>query len=358
MTVTNPTPKVTVITAVYNSVPYLAACLDSLLKQTFTDFEVLIVDDGSVDGSDRIYNQYASHDNRIRVLHFNNNHGIGYCRAASLRKAHGEYIAVLDADNIAAPHRLERQVAWLNEHQSTVLLASYFGIINHYGNLIGAEELALNQLELRWRLIFGNCLEHSTVMFRKQAALACGGYDPAIRLGEDMDFYSRLICHGSAEMIPEKLSLWRSRHQCLAQLDSLNHNNTNYAQLVSHAIRRHLGLEVSLEVASALFNHGYLPAQNLSVFTDAVKLTLLALELFRESPYFAPEYSNDLGRCTFTQLMELQQRNKNQPWWPQAFDLWERALQYLTHTKYNWLEDRELVWQEQWLSQKDLAAAL
>jgi glycosyltransferase involved in cell wall biosynthesis len=332
--ITNPTPKVTVITTVYNSAPYLATCLDSLLKQTYTDFEILIVDDGSVDGSSRIYNQYASKDNRIRVLRFESNHGVGYCRAASLRKAHCEYVAVLDSDDMAAPHRLEKQVACLDEHQDTVLLASHFGIIDHYGNLIDAAELSLNRLEIRWRLIFGNCLGHSTVMFRKQAALNCGGYDPSIRLGEDMDLYSRLICLGAAEMIPEQLSFWRSHQQSLTKSDTPDHINSGYVQLVRQSIIRHLGLDVSCDVASALFNHGYLPAHNLEVFSAAVKLTLLASEHLRNSPYFAPEYNIHLGYCTFTQLMNLQHRNINQPWWPQAIGILEAGFAYLIQKGY------------------------
>lgn len=350
-----PTPKVTVITTVYNSAPYLATCLDSLLSQTFTDFEVLIVDDGSVDGSDRIYTQYASRDDRIRVLRFESNHGVGYCRAASLRKARGEYIAVLDSDDIAAPHRLERQAAWLDEHPNTVLLASHFGIIDHYNNLIGAAELALNTLEIRWRLIFGNCLGHSTVMFRKQAALNCGGYDPAFRLGEDMDLYSRLICLGAAEMIPEQLSFWRSHRQSLTKSDTPDHINSGYIQLVALSIKRHLRADVSVDVASALFNHGHLPALSIEVFTDAIKLTLLTYKLFMQSSFFAPEYTTSLGRCVFTQLMDLQTRNRNETWWPEAIGLWGRSLLYLIHDGYSLIEDGGLVWREQWISLADLS---
>ena len=354
-TITNPTPKVTVITTVYNSAPYLAACLDSLLKQTYTDFEILTVDDGSVDGSSRIYNQYASKENRIRVLRFESNHGVGYCRAASLRKARGEYVAVLDSDDIAAPQRLEKQVSWLDEHQDTVLLASHFGIIDHHNNLIGTTRLTLNMQEIRWRLIFGNCLGHSTVMFRKQAAFSCGGYDPSIRLGEDMDLYSRLICFGNAEMIPEQLSFWRSHQQNLAKSDTPDHINSGYVQLVALSIKRHLGTEVSLDVTSALFNHGHLPAQNIETFTDANKLTLMAYEKLMHSSFYLPEYSMSLGRCAFTQLMDLQARNRNEYWWPQAVEQWGRALLYLIHKGYNLLKDGELVWREQWISLADLA---
>ncbi len=347
------TPKVTVVTTVYNSAPYLTACLDSLLNQTFTDFEVLIVDDGSVDGSDRIYNQYASRDDRIRVLRFESNHGVGYCRAASLRKARGEYIAVLDSDDIAAPHRLERQAAWLDEHPNTVLLASHFGIIDHYNNLIGAAELALNTLEIRWRLIFGNCLGHSTVMFRRQAALNCGGYDPAFRLGEDMDLYSRLICLGTAEMIPEQLSFWRTHSHSLTKTDSVDRINAGYVQLVVLSIKRHLRTDVPQDVAAALFNHGYLPAHSLEIFTESVKLTLTAYEIFRQSSFIL-DYSTSLGRCVFTQLMSLQARNRNEPWWPKAICPWGRALLYPLQKGYIWLKDEGLFWQEQWLSPTDL----
>lgn len=353
------TPKVTVITSVYNSEPYLADCLDSLLTQTFTNFEVLLIDDGSTDDSNTIYTSYAAIDKRLRVIRFSSNHGVGYCRAVSLHRARGEYVAVLDSDNIAAPYRLQLQADWLDSHLRTVLVASHFGIINKQSKLIGAEELALSETEIRWRLIFGNCLCHSTVMFRRQAAIKCGGYAPDIVAGEDLDLYSRLACLGTIAIIPEQLALWRSHENSLTKSEKNSRLIPLYVQIVAHSIERHLWQKVSPATAFTLFNNIGSPAPDIDAFSEAVKVTLIASEVLKHNPYVAASDHILIERCTLTQLMDLQYRNKHEPWWEQAVSLWKRALLYLFSKQgYNWPEDITLVWPDYWISKNSLAALL
>ncbi|MCE5286032.1 MAG: glycosyltransferase, partial [Pelosinus sp.] len=299
-----------------------------------------------------IYNIYAKIDSRLRIIRFTTNHGVGYCRSAALQNARGKYIAVLDSDDIAAPCRLERQLAWFEKHSNTVLLASHFGIINTLGAIINEESLALSETEIRWRLIFGNCLGHSTVMLQKETALLCGGYNPTITAGEDMDLYSRIICFGSAAMLPEKLAFWRCHEQSLTAA-KMQRLLPGYIQLVSNSIERHLQQKISPYTAYALFNNIYTPAPSDESFAEAVKITLSAYEIIKHSPFFTDTDGTILGRCVFTQLMDLQYRSRNESWWPDAVYLFGRALYYLCcQKKYRWQEDAKLAWPARWMSRE------
>ena len=212
-------PKVTVIVASYNNARYLPACLDSLLHQTFSDFEVLVADDCSTDNSLEICQQYSKRDPRIRVITTEKNQGVTYVKHLGLKEATGEYIAVLDSDDVALPQRLEKQAAWLDSHPDTVLVAGYYGVIDANDRVIKRQKKApIDDTSIRWWLTFGNCLIHSTVMYRGKPALDCGGYDVSFFHGEDIELYAKLLTVGKFEALPEVVSYWRSHRSSVTKL--------------------------------------------------------------------------------------------------------------------------------------------
>lgn len=109
---------VTVFIPCYNAGRFISETIDSILVQTYQDFEILIIDDGSTDNSSEILNQYAEKDERIRILKNKRNRGIGYTRNRGVREARGKYLAIMDADDISVPSRLEKEVQYLEKHQS------------------------------------------------------------------------------------------------------------------------------------------------------------------------------------------------------------------------------------------------
>src|SRR3954452_3787995 len=126
-------PKVSVAMPVYNSERYLAKAVESILAQTFTDFEFLIVDDGSTDASRAILENYAARDQRIKLVSRPNT---GYLIALNemLERSLGYYVARMDADDVALPQRFERQVKYLDDHPECVLLGSRVTIIDPDGD--------------------------------------------------------------------------------------------------------------------------------------------------------------------------------------------------------------------------------
>lgn len=109
-------PLVSVVMPVYNSERFVAEAVDSILQQTLTDFEFLIVDDGSTDGSLGIIQDYAERDPRIRITQHSENRGVAAARNTGIARASGKYVAVMDSDDVSLPQRIEKQVTYLEAH--------------------------------------------------------------------------------------------------------------------------------------------------------------------------------------------------------------------------------------------------
>jgi glycosyltransferase involved in cell wall biosynthesis len=167
-------PEVSVVMAAYNAAEYVAESIESVLAQTYTNFELLVVDDASVDATADIVRSIA--DPRVRLLSLPTNSGAAAARNLALRSARAELIAILDADDIAYPKRLERQVAYMNDHPGCALLGSAFDRIDASGALRDTVHSPCDPVLIRWHLLKKNVIAHSSVIFRRSAALAVGGY--------------------------------------------------------------------------------------------------------------------------------------------------------------------------------------
>ena len=317
-------PKVTVVVSIYNKENYINACLNSLEHQTYNDFEVLLVDDASEDRSLEICKEYVLKDSRFRIISFEKNMGIHYSRALSLKEAKGEYVAVLDADDISFPNRLCNQVSFLDRKRDYVLVGSYYQVIDNSGANMYMEYAPTEDIELRWLITFGNCLGHSTVMFRKIEAIQCGGYSPNVLYGEDMEFYSRLMTLGKIGVIPETLSAWRS-HGANLTYHYLLENQQYLIVAVKNSILRHTGYDVPLEVAAAVFNNSGSMAVSPEVFVVAVKLTVFTF--LKYLGIVTDELDKKrLIKKAIDQLVNLFNRNRQAVWWFQVSDEWAKAV--------------------------------
>src|ERR1700693_4180503 len=125
-------PRVSVLMPVFNGGPYLTAAIESVQAQTFEDFELIIVDDGSTDGSAEKIGDFAARDRRIRA-YWKDNSGISETLNRGIAEARGDWIARLDADDIMLPHRLERQMAFVSGDSEIVAAGSYYDIIDAGG---------------------------------------------------------------------------------------------------------------------------------------------------------------------------------------------------------------------------------
>ncbi len=337
-------PKVSVIVMIYNSAPYLTACLESLQQQTFSDFEVLLVDDASTDDSPDICRKYANIDPRFRIIRYEENKGLSYCRAVTVEEARGEYVAILDSDDLAYPSRLEKQVSWLDANKNAVMIASYFSTIDQKGNSLNEIiKVPINDSEIRWRTAFGNCLGHSTVMYRKESALKCGGYDPKMLAGEDTEFYSRILTLGEVAVIPEDLVFYRMHDMNKHKVEPPK-NRELLRAYVQQSVSRHLKKDISREVATAVLDFSLEPAVNISVFREALDLVASSPWLLRDYEGKTVVVSKALKRCALLGLMKLRRCNLQETWWKSVEKNWSFAVRNLScrEGKYFWFTDSKL----------------
>jgi len=183
-------PKISVLMPVFNAEKFLKEAIDSILNQTFTDFEFIIINDGSTDNSEKIIMSYD--DNRIRYYKNKNNLGVARTLNKGLKLAKAKYIARMDADDISLPDRFELQYKRLKMDRSLVIISSHFNWINEKGNYNSAYRLASSPEEIFYELQFRNCLGHSTVIFNKEIIVnEFRGYDEKYE-AEDNDLWLRV----------------------------------------------------------------------------------------------------------------------------------------------------------------------
>ena len=183
-------PKISVIMTAYNKENYIKEAIESILNQTFKDFEFLIINDASTDNSKEIILSYK--DPRIRYFENKKNMGVARTLNRGLRLAKGKYIARMDADDFSLPNRFILQYERLKRDRNLVIIFSDFDWVNEKGNYNSTYRLASSPEEIFYELQFRNCLGHPTVIFNKKIIVnEFGGYDEKYE-AEDNDLWLRV----------------------------------------------------------------------------------------------------------------------------------------------------------------------
>lgn len=186
-------PVVSVVVRAFNCEEYIGQAIEGMLAQTFQDFEIVVVDDASMDGTGAILQAYARRDERIRV--FRNEIHLGPVKTmnACLRHARGELIAVHDADDVSLPHRLETQANFLRANPQIALVGGGAYITDEKGEVINVvtEERREGE-QVRQRLEEGNSFQHTSMMYRRECIEAIGLYDEFFLYSHDYDMVIRM----------------------------------------------------------------------------------------------------------------------------------------------------------------------
>lgn len=198
--------KVSVVMSCYNSEKYLAEAIDSILNQTFTDFEFIIWNDGSTDRTEEIIKSYD--DSRIRYF-YHENTGLGQALRLACQEVKSPIIARMDADDIAHPDRLRKEYDFLMSHPDVVLVSSGVTFIDDNGTVLGRSFPYTKDVILRRLLIRGyNAIVHPASMFRKEAYDRAGGYN-ALRRAQDKLLFARIMKFGNIANLPHVLLNYR-----------------------------------------------------------------------------------------------------------------------------------------------------
>lgn len=206
-------PAVSVVLAVYNGDEHLAQAIESVLSQTYEDLELIIVDDGSTDRSPQIVASFT--DSRIRVLSQSNS-GLSAALNVGTRAALGRYIARHDADDVSQPHRIARQVAYLDANPDIAMVGSNFHVIDGTGKIVGTTDVFTDPADLDAAEVVSNQFGHGAVMLRASALAAAGGYDERYTSACDVDLWNRIARSHKVANLPEPLYLWRNEGKGLS----------------------------------------------------------------------------------------------------------------------------------------------
>lgn len=210
-------PKVSIIMSVRNGENYLDEAVTSIFRQTYTDFEFIIIDDASTDKTPSILKKFK--DERIKIFINKKKKGLTKSLNIGLSKARGKYIARMDHDDVARSDRLFQQVRILDKDEQIGVIGSWVKLINNQGKQLGILKFPVNHKAIIRNIFANNPLRHSTVLFRKELVQKYGFYDDKLDGAEDYDLWLRLVKHTKFANLSLPLVKYRLHHDRVSEIE-------------------------------------------------------------------------------------------------------------------------------------------
>lgn len=252
------TPLVSVFIPAYNCEEYIIQSVESMLNQTYENIEVIIVDDGSSDNTVSLIN--SLNDDRIRLYQNTENKGIPYTRNRGLGLAKGKYMAIMDADDIAYPTRIAKQVEFLEKHTDHIAIGSYYDKQFESGKTRTIKLFANNHAMMKYMLMFFDPISNPSAMVRLEPVKMNNiVYNEQYFVAQDYDFWLKLIEYGKLGMIQEPLITYRSGHANItarSKNEKLAKRNKIIGEIQKDALR-YFGIyldDVSLKTFNTIFS--------------------------------------------------------------------------------------------------------
>lgn len=202
-------PKISVIMPAYNAGQTLGASVESILNQSFGDFELIVIDDASEDETAILIEGFISRDARVRSARNDRNLGITRTRNLGLSMAKGDYVAWQDADDISLPDRLSKQVAFLESHPEVALLGGYLQLFDATGDL-GLRTYPLEDDKLRRMMFRFSPVAQPSAMVRMAVLRQVGYFDESLNVAEDLDMSFRIAARHRLANLDEALIRYRN----------------------------------------------------------------------------------------------------------------------------------------------------
>ncbi len=309
-------PLVSVLMPVYNGERFLAEAIESILNQTFTDFELIVINDGSTDASGAILDTYCQRDSRIRIFS-QENRGLVETLNCGLRLARGRYLARLDADDLALPERLEKQAAFLEDNPGSVMVGSAFQSITEGGALQKTVFPPEHDTLIRWSLLFDNPFAHSAVMLRMETVQRYSLEYPAnVMLAEDYAMWSQLLKHGQGDNLPVVLLKRRFHGGQISEGGSRSQVSTESAAKVAQDNLRELGIDLPLDQVRTLRSWDrQFPRLIRQEDGELCRSLLAALNRFCALPRLNPAQLRLVRGRVVLRLLAARSQGKRRPFW-------------------------------------------
>jgi len=261
--------------AAYNGENYIAGAIKSILNQSFRDFELIIVDDASTDGTWKVAKSYKSKDRRIVLLKNEINIGSSRTMTIALRLSRGRYVAVMDNDDYSYPNRLKKQFDFLEKNTGVGVIGGSIKIISEDGTYVGKRKYHLQDSAIRKHIFRFSPFAHPSVMFRKSVLDKVGYYNTKYAPADDYELYFRIGAVSELANLPEVLVTYR------AQTYSITNVSTKLMQLNTIKVRRFyngkLGYKMNVvdEIITAL--------QCMAIYLIPRKILLRIFNMLRNS---------------------------------------------------------------------------
>lgn len=247
-------PALTVLMPVFNSEKYLSEAIDSILWQTFQDFEFIIIDDGSSDRSATIIQSYT--DPRIRFYTNKKNIGISATLNKGIELATAQWIARMDADDISYPERLEKQLAYLEANPDCAMVSTLTRVISETGTVLRIDRIKSEHIY--YNLAFICWIYHSTVLFSKAAVKAAGMYTATY--SEDFELFWQISRKYRIHNLPTILLDYRVTNQSLHQVLKRNEYEEAQQEQVLRNLRYYAGSDYTIPASFvSCFRHNFEP---------------------------------------------------------------------------------------------------
>ena len=218
---------ISIIIITHNRAGFISEAIESALGQSFSDWELIVIDDASEDDTREIVEEYIVRDSRIKYFRNDGHLRISKSRNKALGSARGEYVAVLDSDDVWSDRdKLKKQYGFLEGNKDYVLIGGGVIVIDEYGKETRRYFNRESDENIRGKILFQNQFAHSSVMFRREAALKAGGYDENLNIGEDYDLWLKLGTLGKMANIKEHLLKYRVHggNVTLKRVEALKNN--------------------------------------------------------------------------------------------------------------------------------------
>lgn len=202
-------PLVSIVMPVYNAEDFLGEAIESVFGQTYSNWELIAIDDGSTDNSLNILRDFHLKDKRVRVLVNESNRGVAETLNRGIRAAKGIYIARMDADDLMKPLRLERQIHFMKKHPSYVAVGTWMEVIDPISRVKRLRKLPSKHQQIYDMMYYAMGLQHPSVMFNRTLIPSNFDWYRRVKYAEDLDMFLRLVHYGKLANIPQYLYQYR-----------------------------------------------------------------------------------------------------------------------------------------------------
>ncbi|MBI2060100.1 MAG: glycosyltransferase [Nitrospirae bacterium] len=327
-------PLVTVLMGVHNGEKFLVESIESLFRQTLSDFEIVIVDDGSTDSTPRLLETLARQDDRVKLLQNSRKMGLAASLNKGLSVARGEFVARQDVDDLSLPERIGVQVSYLKSHPEIGVAGCDHYLIDETGAILELVRPFRTDTEIRWGMLFANTMSHPTVMYRRHLApVGAPFYNEAVRYCDDYELWFRLLRKTRFANVSVPLCLCRVHCGQLSEFHARGGGRNLEAAGVALAAWQELvpGSNVTREDLSTIRRwHGHLPRRLAPRDRPRAEIMLRAFESFLHRETVDPDAAAGIREKWITPLVGLMCRGETLPHpsngLPCQEDPWSRTL--------------------------------